>query len=113
MEGIYSRKEKESPYTNNVERMNPVSIVEYVEKADGEQMNPESVRSTCTRSRSKIQSNISGLKVMVFTNSETGQVGELVGDKEFMAYLANTPVVLNDNDLPFKNNIKYAWANFI
>ena len=43
-----------------------------------------------------------------FTNSKREQVGKLVEDKKFMAYLANIPVVLNDNDLLFKNNIEYA-----
>ena len=48
-----------------------------------------------------------------FTNSKRGQVGKPVGDKEFMVYLADTPVVLNDNSLLFKNNVKYAWAKFM
>ena len=56
MEGIYSNKEEESPYTNNVEKMDPVSTAEYAEKADRKLVNLGSMRSTCTRSRSKIQS---------------------------------------------------------
>ena len=34
-------------------------------------------------------------------------------DKKFIAYLAYTPVVLNDNGFLFKNNIEYAWAKFM
>ena len=30
-----------------------------------------------------------------------------------MIYLADTPVVLNDNDLLIKNNVEYAWAKFM
>ena len=48
-----------------------------------------------------------------FTNSEKRQVGKLVGDKEFMAYLADILVILNNNDLLFKNNVKYARAKFM
>ena len=54
MERIYSHKKEEGLYTYNVEKMDPVGIAEYAEKADGEQVNPESVRSTCIRSRSGI-----------------------------------------------------------
>ena len=43
MEGIYSNKEEKGPYTNNVEKIDPVGTAEYTEKADGEQVNPESV----------------------------------------------------------------------
>ena len=55
----------------------------------------------------------SGFKVIEFTNSERRQAGEPVGDEEFIAYLADTLVVLNDNGFPFKNNVEYAWAKFI
>ena len=48
MEGIYSNKEEENVYINNVERMDPVGTVEYAEKADGKQVNTENVRSTRT-----------------------------------------------------------------
>ena len=51
MEGIYSDKEEEGPYTNNVKRIDPFGTAKYVEKADGEQVNPESMRNTCTWSR--------------------------------------------------------------
>ena len=71
-------------------------------------MNPYSVCSTCTRSRSVIQSIQSEFKVIGFTNSKKRQVRELVGDEEFMAYLADILVFLNDNGLLFKNNIEYA-----
>lgn len=30
-----------------------------------------------------------------------------------MIYLADIPVFLNDNNLPFKNNVEYARAKFI
>ena len=30
-----------------------------------------------------------------------------------MAYLADTPIVLDDNGLLFKINIEYAWTKFI
>ena len=113
MEGIYSDKEEKGPYINNVEKMDPVGTAEYVEKADEEQVNTNGVRSTCTRSRSRIQSTQSGFKVIEFTNSVRRQAGEPVGDEEFMAYLADTLVVLNDNGFPFKNNIEYAWAKFM
>ena len=76
-------------------------------------MNPESMRSTYTRSRSGIQSTQSGFKVIGFTNSERGQAGKPVGDKEVMAYLTDKPVVLNDNGLTFKNNVEYAWAKLM
>ena len=79
--------------------MDPVGTPESAEKADGEQINPESVRSTCTQSRSGIQSTQSGFKVIGFTNSEMRQVGDPIKDEEFMVYLADTPVVLNDNSL--------------
>lgn len=40
-----------------------------------------------------------------FTNKEREQAKKPVKDEEFMAYLVDTPVVLNNNGLPFKNNI--------
>ncbi len=76
-------------------------------------MNPESMRSTYTRSRSGIQSTQSGFKVIGFTNSERWQAGKPVGDKEVMAYLADKLVVLNDNGLTFMNNVEYAWAKLM
>ncbi len=113
MEEIYSYKEEGGQYTNNVEKTDPVGTAEYAEKTDGEQVNPESVRSTWTWSRSGIQSTQSGFKVIKFTNSERRQAGEPVGDDEVMAYLADKPVVLNNNGLPFKNNVEYAWVKFM
>ena len=56
MEGIYSDKEEKSPYTNNIKRIDPDNTTEYVEKADGKQVNPESVCNTCILSRLGIQS---------------------------------------------------------
>lgn len=49
IEGIYSIRKMRVHI--NVERMDPVDTAEYAEKADGKQVNPESVRSNCTRSR--------------------------------------------------------------
>ena len=88
-------------------------MAEYAKKADGEQINLESVHSICTRSKSGIQSIQSGFKVIRFINSKRAQAEESVRAKEFMAYLADTPVVLYDNGLLFKNNVEYAWAKFM
>ena len=107
IEEIYSNKEEEGLYTNNVEKINLVGTAEYVVKVDRKQLNSDSVHSTCTRLRLGIQSTQSRLKVIVFTNNKRGQAGKLIGDEKFMAYLANTLVVLNDNGLLFKNNIEY------
>ena len=93
--------------------MDPVGTAEYAEKADGEQVNSDSVRNTCTQSRSGIQSTQSRFKVIGFTNSEKKQAEEPVRDEEVMPYLADKPVVLNDNSSPFKNNVKYVWAKFM
>ena len=54
MRRIYSNKKDEGLYTNNVERMDLVGIAKYVEKANREQMNFESICNTCIRLRSKI-----------------------------------------------------------
>ncbi len=113
MEEIYSHKEEKGLYTNDVEKMDPVGTAEYAEKAYGEQVNSDSVRSTCTRSRSGIQSTQNGFKVIGFTNSEKKQAEEPVRDEEVMAYLVDKPVILNDNGFPFKNNVKYVWAKFM
>ena len=40
-------------------------------------------------------------------NSKRGQARKSVGVEEFMVYLADIPVVLNDNSFPFKNNVEY------
>lgn len=70
IEVIYSNKKEEGPYTNNVERIDPVSTTEYAEKVDREKMNPEIEHTTYTRSRLKIQSNQNGFKMIGFTNSK-------------------------------------------
>lgn len=89
--------------------MNPFGIAKYVaEVANGDQLNPESMDSTYTQSRSGIQSTQSGIKIIGFTKSEKGQAGEPVEDKNVIAYLADIPVVANDNRLPFQNNVEYA-----
>ena len=113
MEEIYSNKEEKGLYINNVKKIDPVGTAKYMEKANREQVNPWSVCSTCNQSRSGIQSTQSGFKVIELTNSERGQAGKLVEDEEFMVYLADIPVVLNDNGFPFKNNVEYAWAKFM
>ena len=113
IKGIYSDKEEKSPYINNVEKMDLISTAEYIQKADGEQINRESMHSTCTWSRSGIQSTQSGFKVIRFINNKRKQVEKPIRDEKFIAYLADTPVVLNDNGLLFKNNIEYTWAKFM
>lgn len=42
-----------------------------------------------------------------FISSKKKQARKPVENKEVMAYLMDIPVVLNDNGLSFKNNIKY------
>ena len=108
MERFYSDKKEKGLYTNNVKRMDLVDIAEYAEKANKKQVNPESMCNSCTQSTSGIRLTQSGFKVIGFTNSEKRQVGEPVRGEEFMVYLVNTPFVLNDNSLLFKNNVKYA-----
>ena len=71
IEGIYFNKEEESLYINNVERMDPVGTAEYAKKADGEQVNPESVCSICTQSRSRIQLTQNRFKMIRFTKNQT------------------------------------------
>ena len=110
---IYFDKEEESPYTNNIERIDPFGNAEYAEKANRKQVNPDRVRSIYIRSRSRIQLNQSGFKVIRFTNSKKEQAGEPIRNEEFMAYLADTPIVLNDNNLLFRNNVEYTWAKFM
>ena len=70
MERIYFDKKEIGPYINHVESIDLVNIAEYVEKADKEQVNPNSMRSTCIQSKSEIQSTQSGFKVIEFINSE-------------------------------------------
>ena len=55
----------------------------------------------------------SGFNLIGFINIERRQAEEPARDKKFMAYLADIPVVFNNNDLSFKNNIKYIWAKFM
>ncbi len=76
---IYSYKEEKGPYTNNVEKIDPVGTAEYVEKADREQV-----------------------------NLERRQAREPVGNEEVIAHLADKPIVLGDNGLLFKNKVDYA-----
>ena len=65
------------------------------------------MRNICIRSRLRIQLMQNGFKVIRFTNSQKKQTGKPVRDKEFIAYLADIPVVLNNNSFLFKNNVEY------
>ena len=56
MEGIYSHKDDEGLYTNNVKKIDPVGTAKYAEKVNEKQINPKSMHSTCIQSRSRIQS---------------------------------------------------------
>lgn len=108
MEKIYSNKEEKGLYINNIKRIDLVDTTEYAKKANKEKIHLESVCSTYIRLGSGIQLIQSRFKVIRFTNSKRGQVGKLVKSKEVMAYLVDTPVVLNNNGFSFKNNIEYA-----
>ena len=113
MKKTYPNKEEEGIYINNVERMDPVDIIKYVEKANREQMNLKSMRSTYIRSGSKIQSTHNRFKVIGFMNSKRGQPEKQVENKKYIAYLAGILVVLNNNSLLLKDNIEYALAMFM
>ena len=93
--------------------MDLVDTAKCAENVDGEQIHPETVCNTYTWSSLGIESTQSGFKVVGFTKSKKGQAGELVGDKEFMAYLADKAIVLNNNGILFKNNVEYIWAKFM
>ena len=93
--------------------MDSFDITKYAEKADRKQVNPDGVCNIYIRSRSKIQSTQSRFKLIGFMNSKKEQIGKPIRDEEFITYLADTPVILNDNGLVFKNNIEYAWAKFM
>lgn len=47
------------------------------------------------------------------TNSKKKQAKELGRNEEIMAYLVDKLVILNNNSLLFKNNVKYTWAKFM
>lgn len=47
IKGIYFNKEEKGLYTNNVERIDPISIAKYMEKANKDYVIPESVCNTC------------------------------------------------------------------
>ncbi len=65
----------------------------------------ESVRSITFRSRSGIQSNQSGFKLIQFNDGRRGQGGEPVEDEDAIADVVNKPGDA-DNRLPFKNNVE-------
>lgn len=46
-------------------------------------------------------------------NSKKRQAGEWVKNKDVMAYLVDILVILNNNGLPFNNNIEYGLAKFM
>lgn len=56
MEEIYFNKEKEGPYTNNVEKIDPISIAKYAEKTNRKKVNLKNMHSTCIWAKSGIQS---------------------------------------------------------
>ena len=72
----------------------------------------ESVRSTTSWSRSRIQSTQSQFKWIWFNDGKRGQVREPVRNKDAMADVED---ILNDADncLLFKNNVEYEWARFM
>lgn len=107
IEGIYPNKEEKGLYTNIIERIDPVNTIEYTKKAMSEQMNLKNVCSTCIQSRSVIQSTQNKFKLIGFTNNKKEQAGKAIKDNEFMTYLVDIPVILNNNGLSFKNNIEY------
>ncbi len=72
----------------------------------------ESVRSITSWSRLGIQSTQSGFKLIRFNDGRRGQAREPVEDEDAMADVADISVDA-DNQLPFKNNVKYEWARFI
>ncbi len=72
----------------------------------------ESVRSTTSRSRSRIQSTQNRFKLIRFNDGRIGQAGKPVGDEDAMADVTDIPGNM-DNRLPFKNNVKYEWAKFM
>ena len=55
IEKIYSNKEEESLYINNIKKMDLVGTAEYAKKADREQVNSESMCKICIWSRLEIQ----------------------------------------------------------
>lgn len=55
MEKIYSKKDKEGPYINNIEKMDPGCTTEYTRKVDRQKVILENIHSNCTRSRLEIQ----------------------------------------------------------
>ncbi len=72
----------------------------------------ESMRSTTSRSRSRIQSTQSEFKLIRFNDGSRGQVGELVEDEDAIADVPDIPGDA-DNRLPFKKNVEYESARFM
>ncbi len=72
----------------------------------------ESMRSTTSWSRSRIQSTKSEFKLIWFNNNKKGQVGEPIIGEDVIANIADIPGDV-DNRLPFKNNAEYEWARFM
>lgn len=48
-----------------------------------------------------------------FTNNKREQVEKPIDYKEVLAYLADIPVVVNNNSFLFENNIEYEQAKFM
>lgn len=78
------------------------------EMADVRHITPESEHTTSTRSKSVIQFIQNGLKLIEFDDGKRGQAGEPVGKENTMAHIADIPVDVDNNCLPFKNNVEYA-----
>ncbi len=104
---IISKAEATVPLTEQM--LGQIQRIDVVVGDDAEMADEvvhESMRSTTSRLRSRIQSTQSGFKLMRFNDGRRGQAGELVGDEDAMADVADIPGNA-DNRLPFKNNVKY------
>ena len=126
---VESISKEESPYTDALDRRDlaldrkdPAGIDEAAEMPgrskdtempDVRHIPPESKHTTSSRSRSGIKSIESGFKLIEFNDGKKGQVGEPVDKENTMAYMADIPIEQDNNCLPFKNNVKYAWAKFM
>lgn len=113
IEKIYSNTKEENAYINNIEKIDPVSTIKYLKKANKKKMNSESIYNSCIRSKLRIQSTQSGFKVIEFTNNKRKQVGKLIINKKVITYLMDIGMIVNDNGFLFKNNIKFILAKFI
>lgn len=72
----------------------------------------ESVHHITFRSRSRISSYQSRVKLIKFNDSKKGQAKKLVEDGDIMVNIVDISDYTN-NCLPFENNVKYEWERFI